>query len=64
MFAGSPGAMRGVGRSYSAAPAVIRSISVSSSSSPVTTSSVKIAANAVSRPVVPIGACSNGTSFS
>ena len=35
-----------------------------SGSSPGSTSSVYSAANAVSSPVVPIGACSNGTSFS
>ena len=39
-LAGSPGAIRGVGRPYSAAPAVIRSTIISSSSSPGRTSSV------------------------
>ena len=42
----------------------MRSTTVARSSTPGTTSSEWTAAKAVSRPVVPIGACSKGTSFS
>ena len=45
-------------------PAVMRSTTQPSDRIPGTTSSVWTAANAVSSPVVPIGACSKGTSFS
>src|ERR1700730_6199820 len=62
--AGPPGAISAGTSPNSSAPAVIRATSSSSSSSPVSTSPVWRAANAVSRPVVPIGACSKGTSFS
>jgi hypothetical protein len=59
-----PARSSGSADSNSAAPAVIRSTSSPSSSTPGSTRPVYSAANAVSRPVVPIGACSNGTSFS
>ncbi len=45
-------------------PQVMRSTRVSSGSTPGSTSSVCRTANAVSRPVTPIAACSKGTSFS
>ena len=45
-------------------PAVIRSIRSDSSITPGTTSPLCSAAKAVSRPVTPIGASSNGCSFS
>ena len=65
---GSPARRRrsaGTGRpSARAGPADIRSSSVASGTSPVRTRYVLSAANAVSSPVTPNGASSNGTSFS
>src|SRR5664280_39830 len=63
-FARSPTATSGTGRPNSSAPALMRRTSSPNSSTPGSTSPVYRAANAVSSPVLPIGACSKGTSFS
>src|SRR5262249_14977009 len=64
-FAGAPTAIRGSSRpKIRAGPADIRSSRVGRSIRPGSTSDVFNAANAVSRPVTPNGASSNGTSFS
>ena len=65
MFAGEPGASVGTGRPNGSPPAVIRSTSSAEvEHARARTSPVCSAANAVSRPVTPIGASSNGCSFS
>ena len=51
-------------RTRAAGPAVTHATTVASGSTPGTTSPVRIAANAVSSPVTPNGAASNGCSFS
>src|SRR5437764_7016516 len=64
-FAGAPTAMRGGSSPYArAGPADMRSSSVASGSRPGSTRCVWSAAQAVSRPVTPNGAASNGASFS
>ena len=61
----SPTASRGAGSANArAGPTVIAVTTVASGSTPGSTRPVRSAANAVSRPVTPFGACSNGCSFS
>ena len=65
MFAGAPRSMRGAGRPNGSPPAVMRSTSrLERRARPGSTSPVCSAAKAVSSPVTPIGASSNGCSFS
>ena len=64
MFAAEPGASEGRSSPNGSAPPDIRSTTRARSRTPGRIRSVWIAANAVSRPVTPIAACSNGTSFS
>ena len=64
MSAGDPLASVGMFRPNGSVPDVIRSTTTDSGSSPGSTRCVCTAANAVSSPVTPIGATSNGCSFS
>src|SRR5262249_135604 len=63
--AGAPTASRGSGSENARAGAVVIAVTtVASGSTPGSTRPVTSDANAVSRPVTPFGACSNGCSFS